>query len=232
MKNYFILFLVLFILSACNEDPSNDLIVECQPSTGYFGSFLMKFYSQNLATAGRTPSRQESACWEDIYPFQVGFTGTGNCGEGYEMVKSPYLGPGIVVSEFDENAEEPFMYGRYLEVRAIFPCQDFSSPNGFFALFEERQYGFATNHEDMGNFIVEFYDHGKRYSSLEAPNQTNSIYLSELQFISEDGVEFVDATVHFGALLKYEAEEYLQVENAKVKGRFYRMSPWGFEWEE
>jgi hypothetical protein len=50
--------------------------------------------------------------------------------------------------------------------------------------------------------------------------------------MSINNADFVITTVKFNALLKAENGKYLKIEQAEVRGRFFRMSPFGVEWEE
>jgi hypothetical protein len=225
--------LLVFILFACEEDPSYEVILSCEPSTEYYASFILNFYNSNPVQSGfRNPNRQEAVCLEDIYPVQIAGTGTGNCGLGYEMNENPFLGPGISLQEYNINKPEYAELKRYLNVTGIFSCGDFSSRESFFNLFQPGQYGFASNFEDFGNFIVEFMEDGILYTSKNVSNAISNILITETEYLTENGTDFVEATIILTALLEGQGGKFIQVKDATIKGRFYRSSPWGIEWED
>ncbi|MDX5478729.1 MAG: hypothetical protein LPJ98_09760 [Cyclobacteriaceae bacterium] len=229
------LFATLIILSvtSCLENDEDDPILSCEPETAYYGGFILRFYEGNPnQSAFRNPSRQEAVCWSDLSPIQISSQGTGNCGVGYEMFENPFLGTAILLSENDLNAVENSYYKRYLEVMGIFSCMDFSTRESFFNLFKPAQYGMATDFEDFGNFVVQFFDEGTMYSSIGVANSIFNVTLSEIEERSENNADYVVATVRFSALLKAENGKYLKVENAEVRGQFFRMTPFGSTWED
>ncbi|WP_291781318.1 hypothetical protein [Cecembia sp.] len=234
MKNNPLLFftaLIIFSFSACLENNEDELILSCEPETVHYGGFILRFYDGNPNQSGnRRPIRQEVNCWSDLDPIQISAQGAGNCGEGYETYfENPFLGPSIVLGEYDPEIN---YFKKALEVRAIFSCMDFSTRESFFNLFKPAQYGLATDFEDFGNFVIEYFENGISYSSLGVANSIFNVTLSDIEQISINNADFVVSTVRFNALLKSENGQYLKVENAEVRGRFFRMSPFGVEWEE
>jgi len=233
MKNLSIsIFTALSLLSliSCIDNNDNDLVLSCEPETEYYGGFILRFYDGNPnQSAHRNPSKQEAICWSDIYPIQISGQGTGNCGEGYEIFKNPFLGTSIVLGEYDPEIN---YFKRNLEVMGIFACMDFSTRESFFKLFTSATYGLASDFEDFGNFVIGYFEDGISYSSIGVPNSIYNVTLSEIEESSVNNADLVIATVKFSALLKAENGAYLKVENAEVRGRFFRMSPFGVEWED
>lgn len=222
--------LIIFSLGSCLENNEDDLMLSCEPETEHFGSFILRFYEGNPnQSAFRNPRRQEVICWSDVFPIQISGQGTGNCGVGYEMFDNPFLGTSIVLGEDDPDDD---YFKRVLEVMGIFSCMDFSTRESFFNLFIPASYGFATDIEDFGNFVIRYFEDGIMYSSLGVPNSINNLTLSEIEESSINNADFVTATVRFNALLKAENGKYLKIENAEVRGRFFRMTPFGTTWED
>lgn len=223
--------LIIFSITSCLENNEENLALSCEPETENYGGFILKFYDGNPnQSAHRRPSRQEAHCWSDLEPIQISAQGTGNCGKGYEdYFANPFLGPSIVLGEYDPEIS---YFKRYLEVRVIFSCMDFSARESFFNLFTPAVYGIASDHEDFGSFVIEYFEEGTNYSSMGVPNSINDVTLSDIEQMSINNADFVVATVKFSALLKGKNGKYLKVENAEVRGRFFRMSPFGVEWEE
>lgn len=225
--------LIIFSLTSCLENDGDDLILNCEPVTDHYGGFILRFYEGNPnQSAFRNPSREEAVCWSDLSPIQISSQGTGNCGVGYEMFENPFLGTSIVLGENDPNAAENSYYKRVLEVMGIFACMDFSTRESFFDLFKSAQYGLATDFEDFGNFVIEYFEGGTTYSSVGVTNSIYDVTLSEIEERSINNADFVVATVKFNALLKTENGKFLKVENAEVRGRFFRMTPFGSTWED
>lgn len=234
MKNWPIsIFTALIVLSltSCLDNNEENLVLSCEPETENYGGFILRFYDGDPnQSANRRPSREESYCWSDLAPIQISAQGTGNCGVGYETYfENPFLGPSIVLGEHDP---ETSYFKRALEVRAIFACNDFSTRESFFNLFTPAVYGLASDHEDFGNFVIEYFEEGTNYSSMGVPNSIFDVTLSDIEERSENNSDFVIATVKFNALLKTENGKYLKIEQAEVRGRFFRMSPFGIEWED
>jgi hypothetical protein len=236
IQNPFLKFLPLLLVLvhfSCEEDQSPEIILSCEPSTEYYGSLILNFYNSNPVQSGfRNPNRQEAVCLEDIYPVQIASTGTGNCGLGYEMNENPFLGPAISLQEYDISNPEFSVFKRYLNVMGIFSCNDFSTRESFFNLFQPGQYGFASDYEDFGNFIVELMEDGILYTSKNVSNATSNILITETEYITENGTDSVEATMVLTALLEGQGGKFIQVKDATIKGRFYRSSPWGIEWED
>jgi hypothetical protein len=231
---FFPLCLVL-ALFACEEDPTPEIILSCEPSTEYYGSLILNFYNSNPVQSGfRNPNRQEAVCLEDVYPVQIASTGTGNCGLGYEMNENPFLGPAISLQEYDISNPEFSVFKRYLNVMGIFSCHDFSTRESFFNLYQPGQYGFASDNEDFGNFIIEFWEDGELYSSRSVVQTGSAVIITEVEYFPdfEEGSDSVEATLIFDAVLQGLNGKHIQVKDAKIKGKFYRSSPWGIEWED
>lgn len=223
----------LIVLGSCLDQNENEVVLSCEPNTAEYGGFILKFYGENPTQSSfRNPSRQEAVCWEDSYPIDIGGSGVGNCGLGYEDVENPVMGTAISLVEYDPNAEEFTYAKRYLEVRAVFACEDFSTRASFFNLFAPAAYGFADEFDDFDKFVIEYLEDGVRYSSLGVSNTLFNVTLSDLEASSDEDADFIRATVRFSALLRAENGDYLLVENAEVRGRFFRMSPFGVEWED
>jgi hypothetical protein len=227
----FLPLLLVFAFFACEDDSSPEIILSCEPSTQTYGGFILRFYDGNPnKSAHRRPSRQEAHCWSDLDPIQISGQGTGNCGEGYEIYfENPFLGTSIVLGEYDPEIS---YFKRSLEVMGIFACMDFSTRESFYSLFTPANYGLAGDFEDFGNFVIQYFEDGTNYSSIGLANSMYNVTLSDIEKRSINNADFVVATVKFNALLKAENGKYLKVENAEVRGRFFRMSPWGIEWDD
>ncbi|MFD2203094.1 hypothetical protein [Shivajiella indica] len=238
MKNQYlhlVSLVLMFVFSSCEDDNSTEVVLSCEPTTGYFGSFILNYFSGNPVPSGfRNPNRQEAVCLEDIYPVQIAGTGTGNCGLGYEMNENPFLGPAISLQEYDISNPEFSVFKRYLNVMGIFSCHDFSTRESFFYLFQPGQYGFASDNEDFGNFIIEFWEDGELYSSRSVAQTGSAVIITEVEYFPDfgEGSDSVEATLIFDAVLQGLNGKHIQVKDAIVKGRFYRSSPWGYEWED
>ena len=108
-------------------------------------------------------------------------------------------------------------------------------------MFENDKYNFAVKEEDYGKFIVTFIIRDKVYSSLNVNNSNFKVDISDIERIepinSVVPVEnswnpaSVKATLKFSCLLGSYDGEYVLIENAEIRGRFFRQAPWGFNWD-
>ncbi|PZX55504.1 hypothetical protein LV84_02643 [Algoriphagus ratkowskyi] len=237
--------LALFIFSSCLEDV--DFVPElenCEVDTDHFGQFSLAFYNSNPQESSSIKNiSYEALCWENTYPIQIGGIGTGNCGDGYEYITNPRLASGISLAEFDTAADpDQYSYKRYLEILVSFGCDQYSTQEKFYGLLSQGDYKLAFTQDDFSAFTLNYYDGKKRYSSLGVDNSNSELNVSNLVNVKPDFNQepagnnglpaSVEATFTFSGLLKAEDGSYLSVENAKVRGQYYRQAPWGYFWED
>lgn len=225
-----------------NSFQENDLL-QSVPETELYGQFSLVFFDQNpLEFTSARPTGSTFEFWENKDAYQIGSGGSGNCGEGYEYITSPYMSIGLLLSEFDNSSENAHQYKRFLNIQVPFPCDSFSTQEKFYDLLKEESYDFGNSWEDFSDFIIEYKVEGKSYSSLGVDNSIFSISVSDLKnkkpiFNTEPNGNngnpaSVEATFKFCALLKSEDGKYLLIQNAQIRGRYFRMAPWGYYWED
>jgi len=247
MKHLYLLklFVIIIVFGGC-EDGELKPFIECETETEYYGQFILKYYDENPLNSGRQhTSSVDQICWNDLYPIQIGAGGNGNCGDGYEGILNPYMGLGVTLYEYDQNMPEYTSHLRGFHIQAPFACDDFSTQENFYQLLQVGEYHFASDFDDFGKFIIKFTDYSDGtsiYSSEGVDNDefrisVDSIINIKPRFHSEpignNGIPAsIEATLNFSCLLKNGDGKYLLIENAELRGRFYRQSPWGYYWDD
>ncbi|MFD2202613.1 hypothetical protein [Shivajiella indica] len=236
MKKYSLILTALFcliIFSSCEDDVVPEIVFSCEPTTDFYASFILNYYTTNPIQSGfKKPTKQEGVCWNDVYPYQIASTGTGNCGITYEYVVNPFLATGISLQEYKLSEPEYGSFKRYINVLGVFPCEEFSSKDSFYNLFQEGQYGISSGFEDVGKFIIELWEDDILYTSKDVKNQPSSILITEVEYPETQGTAFVEATMKFSAVLEGQSGKHIYIQDAEVKGRFYRTSRWLLDWDD
>lgn len=236
-------FLIAFFITlfSCEKDELEPIDRD-EISTENYGLFTLNVYSKNpFASKKVKPIYKENICWNDEYPVQIGSTGTGNCGLGYENITNHFLITEIALVEYDLTKPDYSSFIRHFEIGLTADCTAHSTQESFFNLFENVKYNFAVKQEDYGKFIVKFIIRDKVYSSLNVNNSNFKVDITFIEKIepinSVEPVEnywnpaSVNATLKFSCLLGSFDGEYVLIENAEIRGRFFRQSPTGYNWD-
>ena len=236
-------FVIVFLIAlfSCEKDELPP-IDRSKITTEFYGLFALKVYYENPFESKKVkPIYTENIYYNDEYPFQVLFTGTGSCGEGYENIANQWLRTEIALTEYDLTKPEYTSFIRNFNIGLAADCDAHRTKESFFNLFESDKYNFALNEEDNGKFIVTFIIRDKVFSSLNVDNSIFKVDISEIENIEplnsitgENNWDpaSVKATLKFSCLLRDMDGKFALIENAEIRGIFFQQAPWGFKWNE
>lgn len=237
-------FVIVFLIAlfSCEKDELPP-IDRSKITTEFYGLFALKVYYENPFESKKVkPIYTENIYYNDEYPFQVLFTGTGSCGEGYENIANQWLRTEIALTEYDLTKPEYTSFIRNFNIGLAADCDAHRTKESFFNLFESDIYNFALNEEDNGKFIVTFIIRDKVFSSLNVDNSNFKVDISEIENIEplnnvvtgENNWDpaSVKATLKFSCLLRDMDGKFALIENAEIRGIFFQQAPWGFKWNE
>ena len=231
--------LILIVVFSCDKkDEETEPIINCDITTEYFGTFTLKVYSKNREKL----IKEENICWNNEYPFAIGSGGTGNCGTDYEDIQSSYMSTNMDLLEYDQSKPESYSIIRSFVIAIPSECNDHSTQESFYNIFQNGHYKFASSKRDFGKFIIEYNTQGKTYSSVDVDNNKFQVSISDTENIKpnfntepngNNGLPVsIEATLTFSCLLKNSDGEFVFIQNVKVRGAFFRMSPWDFYWDD
>ncbi|PXY02932.1 hypothetical protein DF185_02225 [Marinifilum breve] len=234
----FTLSILMVLLSYDKKEVETELISNCEITTEYFGTFILKVFSKNE----ERQIKKENICWNNEYPIQIGSGGLGNCGIGYEDELNPYLSSTINISEYDISKPESNSIIRSMEIEFLSVCNDYSTQESFYNLIQNGNYKFASSRRDFGKFIVSYTAQGKTFRSVDVDNNKMQVSISDTEYIKpkfntepngNNGLPAsTKATLTFSCLLKNSDGEFVEIKNAKIRGKFFRQSPWGYYWDD
>lgn len=235
MKKILIL-MILFAVISCEKEEFEPLEKD-KISTEFYGLLRLNFYSKNpLIEKKAKSSKEENIYWNDQYPIQVVSVGSTS-----SVNIIPCLITGISIYEYDPS-KPYYTLLRYLRIDLPFCYEGFSTQEVFYRLLKNGDYNFAFESEDSGKLIIKYQDRDVEYSSIDVDNTSFKINVSDAEKIEpvfgpgphgNNGLPAaIDATLKFSCLLKNSKGEFLLIEEAEVRGRFYRQYPNGYFWDD
>ncbi len=244
----YVLFLLCFVFFACQHeddvDPNQDLNQRAwYPATPYFAQFSLLFFDQNpVDFKAAVQKSQVDNFWENSEPYFIQSGGSGMICEDEVEGLSSYLSFAVIVSEsIPENTEPPYFKSK-LEIEVPYAPNAYDTQEKFYGLLPEGTYAYGQYYSDYGKFVIRYTLDDKLYSSQYVDNSTFQMKVSDKVKVLPDfktepagnnGVPAsVEATFTFSCLLMSEDGEYLLIENAKIRGKYYRSSLFNSYWDD
>jgi len=186
----------------------------------------------------------EVVCWTEANPVRIDNSGSGDCGLGYENIKTPYLSTGIRGYVCNPSSDNCLTVDRSIIFHFTRSCSSFDTQDKFYNLIQPGDYELATSTTDFGKFFIEYYENGVWYNSKVGNQKDSKVMILEVKriaptsFTSPDG-SINGTTAGFDVTLKASFNLYNEngqlfkrVSGSTVKGLMYRPTPYGILWDD